>query len=158
MRTCAKVIPGTHRVVPDMRRTAKPKRLCRRCPFRAPSGQCLDLTIKSGRCGDWIWFVRYGKRIRRPYVRPRDPRTPAQLRSRARLSAASKNYSYSLTEKQRTACISAGAKLRSCPRLCQSGPLTGQQVLDSQAIRVTESTWERHQVSNCTTSASTAEG
>ena len=110
-----------------MRRVARPERVCRRCPFRALSGQCLDRTIRSGRCGDWIWFVRHGKQIRRRYLRPHDPRTPAQLRSRARLSAASKEYSYSLTEKQRVACIAAGAKLRSRPRLGQSGPLTGQQ-------------------------------
>ena len=110
-----------------MRRTASPERLCRRCPFRAPSGRCLDRAIKSGRCGDWIWFVRHGKQIRRLYVRPRDPRAPAQLRSRAQLSAASRKYSYSLTEKQQDACIAAGAKRRSRPRLRQSGPLTGQQ-------------------------------
>jgi hypothetical protein len=110
-----------------MRRAARARRRCRRCPFCAPSGRCLERTIKSGRCGDWIWFVRYGKQIRRPYIRPHDPRTLAQLRSRARLSAASKKYSYSLTEKQQDACIAAGAKLRSRPRLGQSGPLTGQQ-------------------------------
>jgi hypothetical protein len=117
----------TYRVVPDMRRTATPERLCRRCPFCAPSGRCLERTIRSGHCGDWIWFVRHSKQIRRPYVRPHDPRTPAQLRSRARLSAASRNYSYSLTQKQRAACITAGAKLRSRLRLAQSAPLTGQQ-------------------------------
>ena len=71
--------------------------------------------------------MREGKQIRRPYLHPHDPRTPAQMRARARLSAASKKYSYSLTEKQRNACIAAGAKLRSRPRLGQSGPLTGQQ-------------------------------
>jgi len=110
-----------------MRRTARVRRRCRRCPFLAPSGQCLDRAIKSGRCGDWIWFVRYGKQIRRRYVRPHDPSTLAQLRSRARLSDASRKYSHSLTEKQHEACIAAGAKLRSRPRLGQSGPLTGQQ-------------------------------
>jgi len=116
----------TFRVVPDMRRPARPERLCRRCPFCAPSGRCLDRTIKSSPCGDWIWFMRHGKQIRRLYVRPHDPRTPAQLRSRARLSAASRKYSYSLTQKRRNACIAAGAKLRSRPRLGQSGHLTGQ--------------------------------
>src|SRR5208282_2852987 len=64
---------------------------------------------------------------RRRYLHPHDPRTPAQQRSRARLSAASRKYSQSLTEKQRNACSAAGAKLRSRPRLGQSGPLTGQQ-------------------------------
>ena len=125
--TCPTLLPGIYRVVPDMRRPAIPERLCRRCPFCAPSGQCLERTIKSGRCGDWIWFVRHGKQVRRLYVRPYDPRTPPQLRSRARFSAASRNYSYSLTQKQQAACIVAGAKLRTRPRLTQSGPLTGQQ-------------------------------
>jgi hypothetical protein len=71
--------------------------------------------------------MRDGKQRRRPYVKPHDPRTPAQLRSRARLSAASRKYSYSLTQKQRNACIAAGAKRRTRPRLYQSGPMTGQQ-------------------------------
>ena len=71
--------------------------------------------------------MRDGKQIRRRYVRLHEPRTLAQLRSRARLSAASRKYSYSLTEKQQNACIAAGAKRRSRPRLGQSGPLTGQQ-------------------------------
>jgi hypothetical protein len=71
--------------------------------------------------------VRYGKQVCRPYVRPRDPRTPAQRRSRARLSATTRKYRESLTEKQRDACVAAGARLRSRPRLGQSGPLTGQQ-------------------------------
>ena len=110
-----------------MRRAARARRRCRRCPFCAPSGRCRERTIKSGRCGDWIWFMRYGKQIRRRYVRPHDPCTPAQIRSRDRLSAASRKYSYSLTEKQQDARIAAGARLRSRPRLVQSGPLTGQQ-------------------------------
>ena len=110
-----------------MRRPVTPIRLCRRCPFCGPSGECLDRTIKSGHCGDRIWFVRHGKQICRLYVRPHDPRTPAQLRSRAHLGAASRTYSYSLTDKQRRACIAAGAKRRSRSRLGQSGPLSGQQ-------------------------------
>jgi hypothetical protein len=32
-----------------------------------------------------------------------------------------------LTDEQQDACIAAGAKVRSRPRLGQSGPLTGQQ-------------------------------
>ena len=123
---CPSLAQCTYRVVPDMRRPARAERVCRCCPLCGPSGECLDPALKSGHCGDWIWFVRYGKQSRRPYVRPHDPRTPAQLRSRAWLGAASRNYSYSLTQKQRDACISAGAKRRSRSRLGQSGPLTGQ--------------------------------
>jgi len=110
-----------------MRRPARPERICRRCPFRAPSGGCLERVIKSGRCGDWIWWVLHGKQIRRPYLYPHDPRSPAQVRSRARFGAASTKYSSSLTDKQRNACVTAGAKRRSRTRLGQSGPLTGQQ-------------------------------
>ena len=126
-------------------------------PFCAPSGRCLDRTLKSGRCGDWIWFVRHGKLVRRLYVRPHDPRTPAQLRSRARLSAASEKYSHSLTEKQHNACIAAGAKLRSRPRLGQSGPLTGQQYSIRRQYALQKAHGNSSKDRPCTTSASNAE-
>jgi len=60
-------------------------------------------------------------------VKPNDPRSWRQRRWRARLTAASRKYSHSLNEKQQDACVAAGAKRRSRPRLGQSGPLTGQQ-------------------------------
>ena len=110
-----------------MKRTAKPKHKCHPCPFRAPSGRCLDRRLKSGRCGDWIWYMRGGKQCRRSYARPKDPRTLAQMHSRGRLSAASSLYSQALADEQRDACITAGAKVQSRRRLDQSGPLTGQQ-------------------------------
>ena len=101
---------------------------CRRCRFRAPSGQCLDTTLRSGRCGDWVYYLLRGnKQFRRRWVRPKDPRTPAQLQSRARLRIASRHYSSRLTNEERDACIAAGAKRQSRPRLGQSGALTGQQ-------------------------------
>ena len=100
---------------------------CRGCPCRTPSGRCLDTRIKSGRCGDWVWYVSGNKQLRHLYVKPRDPRTPRQLAERARFSAASKHYRDSLTQDQRNALIAAGAKFQSRPRLAQSGPLTGQQ-------------------------------
>ena len=105
----------------------RPAHRCRRCPFCGPWGECLDRRLKSGRCGDWVWSVREGKQQRRLYVKPRDPRTPSQRAWRAQFGSASKRYSHSLTEEQREARIAAGAKLRSRPRLGQSGPLTGQQ-------------------------------
>lgn len=46
---------------------------------------------------------------------------------RSAVGAASKEYSYALAEEERDARIAAGAKLRSRPRLGQSGPLTGAQ-------------------------------
>ena len=109
------------------RKKSRKSRRCRDCRFRGPSGQCLDHAIKSGWCGDWIWYLRGGKQCRRRYARPKDPRTVPQLIRRARLTAASMKYSRLLTEQQREACIAAGAKVQSRPRLAQSGPLTGQQ-------------------------------
>jgi hypothetical protein len=52
---------------------------------------------------------------------------PAQVRNRARLAAASRKYSAGLTDQEHGACIAAGARRRSRPRLGQSGPLTGQR-------------------------------
>jgi hypothetical protein len=104
----------------------RPLHWCRRCPYRGPWGQCFDLRRKSGRCGDWVWYLRDGKQRRRLYAKPRDPRTPAQRYWRAKFGAASSKYSHSLTQEERRACILAGSKLRSRPRLAQSGPLKGQ--------------------------------
>ena len=101
---------------------------CRECPFCAPSGKCLDPRVRSGRCGDWVWYVLPGnKQWRRLWVKPRDPKTPSQRHWRKRLGSASRNYSQSLTDEQQDACIAAGAKRRSRPRLGQWGWLTGQQ-------------------------------
>ena len=99
---------------------------CSPCTWCGPSGECLQPVIKSGRCGDWVWYIRGSKQCRRRWAKPKDPKTPAQLRCRARLAAASKDYSKALTDEQQRACIAAGAKLRTRPRLAQSGPLTGQ--------------------------------
>ena len=73
--------------------------------------------------------MRGRKQCRRRYVVPRDPRTPAQLRARAALAAASRFWSHSqqLTDQARDAWEAAANKTQSRPRLDQSGPLTGQQ-------------------------------
>jgi hypothetical protein len=102
-------------------------RRCLRCPFCAPSGRCLDTTIRSGRCGDWVYYLLRGKQFRHLWVKPRDPRTPSQLHWRSRLATASVQYSRALTDEQQNACIAAGARRRSRPRMGESGPLTGQQ-------------------------------
>ncbi len=84
---------------------------------------------KSGRLGKWIYYMRGGKQIRRPYVKPKDPHTPAQVSNRAAFAAATKAWSDSpfLTEEDRKAWCEAAKKVRSRPRLAQSGKLTGQQ-------------------------------
>jgi hypothetical protein len=84
---------------------------------------------KSGRFGDWVYYMRNGKQYRRRYVKPRDTRTPEQLRLRTAFGAASHAYSWELTEEQRQECRAAGAKVGSRPRLAQSGRLSGQHYL-----------------------------
>lgn len=103
-------------------------RQCRRCPLRAPDGRCLDTSLKSGRCGDWVWYLLRGTRqCRRRWVKPKDPRTPSQRSCRARLRAASKAYSEFLTDAEQDACIAAAAKVQTRMRAGSSGPLTGHQ-------------------------------
>jgi hypothetical protein len=82
---------------------------------------------KSGRRGIWVYYMFRGKQRRRRYVKPRDPRTPGQVGSRADFGAATSAYSKRLTEEQRKNCRRHGAKLQTRVRLWQSGPLTGQQ-------------------------------
>lgn len=113
---------------------------CRRCPFGTPFGQCLAPGLKSGRCGDWVWYLRGTRQWRRLYVKPKDPCTPTQRRCRARFGAASMKYSRSLNDAQRHACALTGAKLHSRPRLGQSGPLTGQQYAIRQELAATPPT------------------
>jgi len=100
-----------------------PSNLCR------SSGQCADTALKGGRCGDWVWlrYMRGGKQSRRRWAKPRDLWTPNQLYWRARLAAASQQYSASLTDAEQDACIAAGSRRRCRPRMGLSGWLTGQQ-------------------------------
>ena len=88
-----------------------------------------DGRLKSGRAGAYVYYVRDGQQQSRLYVVPRDPRTPAQQRARAKFGAASRTWSASgpLTDPQRNAWRTEGAKTRSRPRLGSSGKLTGQQ-------------------------------
>jgi hypothetical protein len=83
----------------------------------------------SGRSGPFVYYLLKGKQCWRRYSVPKDPRTPAQQRSRAAFRAASKTWSQGgpLTNKQRNAWYADGAKRQSRSRLGQSGPLTGQQ-------------------------------
>jgi hypothetical protein len=121
--------PNRSKLQRAMKRRDKLRRnFCRRCPFSASGGRCLDTTIRSGRCGDWVFYrLPGGKQCRRRWVRPKDPLTSAQVQNRTRLAAASHKYSSGLTKQERDACITVGAKVQSRNRLGQSGPLTGQQ-------------------------------
>jgi hypothetical protein len=83
----------------------------------------------SGRSGSYVYYMRKGRQRWHRYIIPRDPRTPAQQRSRAIFGAASKTWSESkeLTDEQRDAWRADAAKRQSRPRLGSSGPLTSQQ-------------------------------
>jgi hypothetical protein len=91
------------------------------------AGECFDPAVKSGRCGDWVWYVWNGEQWRRRWVKGFDPKTARQRAWRAHLAAASKAYNELLTKEQQDACIAAGTRRRTRPRLGQSGTQTGQQ-------------------------------
>jgi hypothetical protein len=88
-----------------------------------------DGRLKSGRGGGYDFYVVNGKQRWRRHAVPKDPRTSAQQRSRARFAAASKAWSKVglLTEAHRREWRADGAKRQSRPRLGQSGPLAGPQ-------------------------------
>ncbi len=83
----------------------------------------------SGRAGGDVYYWADGHLCWRVHVVPQDPHTAAQERSRAAFGAASRAWSgdQSLTDEQRDAWHAEAAKLKSRPRLAQSGPLTAQQ-------------------------------
>jgi hypothetical protein len=94
--------------------------------------------IMSGRCRGYVYSWRKGKLHKRRYVVPKDPRTPTQQRSRAAFGAASKAWSENntLTQEQRDAWYAEAAKIKSRPRLGQSGPLTAQQhIVGSNSLK-----------------------
>ena len=99
-------------------------------------GKSMNLSDppRSGRRGEWVYYMRGNKQCRRRYVRPRDPRTPGQLRVRKTFGDASRTYSSpGLSPEERKSVIAAAKKVMSRPRLRQSGHLFGQQYFVKQA-------------------------
>ena len=80
----------------------------------------------SGRRGKHVFYMRGRTLCRRLYVVPRNVRTAARRRTRGAFGGISKAWSQVLTEDQRRAWMVAAAKVKSHPRLWQSGPLTGE--------------------------------
>ena len=98
-----------------------PGGFCSRCVFCGPAGECRDGTaFKSGRCGDWVWYVRNGHQWRRRWVKGFDPKTAKQRAWWARLAAASKAYSEALNKEQWRACI-AGRRQAADPATAGPG-------------------------------------
>lgn len=81
---------------------------------------------KSGRCGDYVFYMRRRKLFRRRYVVPRNARTAARRHTRRSFGAIARAWGGKLTEQQRRAWMASGTKVKSHPRLWESGPLTGE--------------------------------
>src|ERR1035437_3544275 len=81
---------------------------------------------KSGRCGDYVFYMRRRRLFRRRYVVPRNVRTAARRRTRRDFGAIARAWGGQLTEEQRRGWMASGAKVKSHPRLWQAGPLTGE--------------------------------
>ena len=81
---------------------------------------------QSGTLGTTVSLkTRYGQ-VRRQYVKPKNPRTPAQMRIRSNLGRVSARWR-ALSDEQQDAWRMAARKTRSRRRLGQSGYLTGCQ-------------------------------
>ena len=83
----------------------------------------------SGRMGAFVYSYYNGRLHWHRYVVPKDPRTPAQRRSRAAFGKASKAWSENqpLTQEQRDDWYAAAATVKCRPRLTLSGFRTAQQ-------------------------------
>jgi hypothetical protein len=81
---------------------------------------------QSGHLGTFISFKTRHGQSRRRYVIPKNPRSPAQVRVRTRITNVSGRWR-TLTDAQRAAWIAAGAQVPSHGRLGDSGTLTGCQ-------------------------------
>ena len=90
----------------------------------------LDIP-KSGRCGKFVYYMRGGRLCWRRYVVPRYVRTPARRRTRRSFGKISRAWSHVLAEEQRRAWLFAGTKVKSHPRLWQSGRLTGEMLFQA---------------------------
>ena len=82
--------------------------------------------LRSGRDGDFVYYMRGRNLCRRRDVIPKNVRTTGRRRARGAFGVIAKAWSRVLTEAQRRAWNAAAAKVRSRPRLWQSGWLTGQ--------------------------------
>jgi hypothetical protein len=85
----------------------------------------LDIP-RSGRDNEFVYYMRGKKLCRRRYFIPANVRTPGRSRARGSFGAIAKAWGPVLTEEQRRAWNTAAAKVQSHPRLCQSGPLSGE--------------------------------
>src|ERR1035437_9408907 len=85
----------------------------------------LDIP-RSGRDGAYVYYMRGKKLCRRRHVIPKNVRTAGRARAQGTFGAIAKAWRRVLTEAQRRAWNAAAAKVRSRPRLWQSGWLTGQ--------------------------------
>jgi len=80
---------------------------------------------KSGKCGGRVFYRLHRGQCWRKHFIPHNPRTAAQRRARKDFGLISKAWSERLSETQRQAWVARGARMRSYPRLGQSGWLTG---------------------------------
>jgi hypothetical protein len=83
---------------------------------------------KSGRWGDWEYYMRGKMQYCRRHVKRKDPRTPGQRRVRIGLGGVAKAWGAKLTPEQRQAWELAAKQQSSKPRLAQAGRLEGEQL------------------------------
>jgi hypothetical protein len=104
-----------------------------------PARNCMKIidVPQVGKLGLTVtWPGRYGL-TRRQWVSPANPRTPAQLAVRSRITLIASQW-LQLTEAQQNAWNAAASAVSSKPSLGQSGPLTGYQLFAKQNATLAE--------------------
>ena len=88
---------------------------------------------KSGRWGNWEYYMRRGKQRCRRHAERKKSRTPAQGQARDAFGGPARAWGKKLTQEQRDAWNAVAKHVWSKPRLGQSGPLHGEQVFTGRS-------------------------
>ncbi len=95
-----------------------------------PPGTMRELTTpQSGKQGTSVSYKSRHGQIRRQHVKPKNPRTPAQMRIRSNLGRTSARWRV-LTDEQRAAWSRAARETRTRRRMGQATYLTGSQLFN----------------------------
>src|ERR1035438_2310673 len=88
---------------------------------------------KSGRWGNWEYYMRGGKQRCRRYAERKKSCTDAQGRGQDAFGGPAQAWGKKLTQEQRDAWNAVAKHLWSNPRLSQAGPLHGEQVFTGRS-------------------------
>ncbi len=132
---------------------------CSRCALCGPAGECLDdVANKSGRCGDWVWYVRDGHQWRRRWLKPFDPKT-AEATGLAGAPGGRLEGLQRGADRRTTGCLHCRGRQAADPapagrfRPADRAAVFGGQGMQGQAARARPAGWEAEILSGVGASA-----